>query len=152
MVLMIIYTRIDLGRQQKTETVKIETEAKNSEEKGTLLLTGKLEDALNGGLDADSAAEETEASKEEGEILGPAVKMNLRVARKEPYGLVVELDYVSASKISLHALCIIKSAIGSLLPVPPTILLSSKGIFSFILISLSKKIYRSYGTNIISLI
>lgn len=104
MVLMIIYTKIDQSRQQKTETVEIENEAKSEKAPGSLLLTGQLTDALSGSEESEDAEAEAEQSKEEGEILGPAEKMNLKTARKEPYGLVVELDYVSASKISLHGI------------------------------------------------
>lgn len=100
MVLMIIYTRIDLNRQHNMEAMEAENEAKSEKTPGSLLLAGNLEGILIG--DADSVVEETESAKEEGEILGPAIKMNLRTVKKASHGLAVELDYVSASKISFH--------------------------------------------------
>ena len=108
MVLMIIYTKIDQSRQQAQEEIEVEVQTKSAKNPGSLLLTGKLEDALN----SDSAPEENAGDREDvadqeksdEDILGPAEKMNLRTARKDPYGLVVELDYVSDSKISFHGI------------------------------------------------
>ena len=102
MVLMIIYTKIDLGRQRDAEAAGIEVEVNHEKKPGSLLLNGKLEDVLNGDPGTENVETEEEPSKEEGEIFGPAEKMDLSTARKEAYGLVVELDHVSASKISLH--------------------------------------------------
>lgn len=99
MILMIIYTKIDQSGKQVAfhENVEAEQEAAGSSK--SLLLTGKLEDALSETIEA---AEEQSQEKED--ILGPAEKMNLKTARKEPHGLAVELDYVSADRISLHGI------------------------------------------------
>lgn len=95
MLLMILYTRIDLSRQDSGQYGADEIEHEAAAEPGSLLLTGKL------GEDYDRA-EEKEQNEED--LLGPAEKMNLKTARKEPHGLAVELDYVSADRISFHGI------------------------------------------------
>lgn len=73
----------------------------------SLLLT----DRLNGGGDAagadsddgyENSGESDGAETDEEDILGPAETMDVQSAKRKPYGLVVELDYVSANKISFH--------------------------------------------------
>ena len=101
MILMIVYTKVDQSRQYKEAAVETTAAAQVEKNPQSLLLSDRMEAA------ASLAAEEPEGDSSEGseneeEILGPAEKMNLQSARKESYGLVVELDYVSEAKISLH--------------------------------------------------
>ena len=103
MIVMIVYTKIDQSRIHKESTVETET-VKQAGGAATLLLSDKLigleSNIAEGSVEEDSEYETD--SKEEGQILGPAERMDLRTARKEAFGLVAELDYVSADKISLH--------------------------------------------------
>lgn len=101
MILMIVYTKVDQSRQYKEAAVETTAAVQVEKNPQSLLLSDRMEAA------ASLAAEEPEGDSSEGseneeEILGPAEKMNLQSARKEAYGLVVELDYVSEAKISLH--------------------------------------------------
>lgn len=98
MILMIVYTRVDQSRQHKEAAVETAKEMTVKKQPGSLLLSDRMEAAQEA---ADTVEDEETAATEEG-ILGPAEKMRLNYARKEPYGLVIELDYVSAEKISLH--------------------------------------------------
>lgn len=98
MILMIAYTKVTTSmetKKQETETVIV---IGGADGPTSLFLAGKLSGS------EDKAAEENAGGKDEAEesILGPAEEINIKTARKEPYGLVVELDYVSANRISLH--------------------------------------------------
>lgn len=101
MILMIIYTKIDFARKYAAENGAAEVANETAASPNSLLLTGKLEDALGGTMEETYEASEEESQEKE-DILGPAEKINLKTARKEPHGLAVELDYVSADRISLH--------------------------------------------------
>ena len=106
MILMIVYTKIDQSRQYNKKEAEIVVE-KAEEKKTNSLLTG---DTLMGfadpsdqtGNDSGQAEAEDPAAEDEENILGPAEPMDVEKARKESYGLVVELDHVSEEKISLH--------------------------------------------------
>ena len=98
MILMIVYTKVDQSRQYKEAAVETTAAVQVEKNPQSLLLSDRMEAA------ASLAAEEPEGDSSEGseneeEILGPAEKMNLQSARKESYGLVVELDHVSEAKI-----------------------------------------------------
>lgn len=110
MILMIIYTRVTIGRENSAQEIESVSVSSGTEEKspGSLLLTDKFssyenaaeENSTNGN---GQSTEGDSAQKDENEnILGPAEKMDLDKARKQSYGLAIELDYVSESKISLH--------------------------------------------------
>ena len=105
MILMILYTKVQTGIEQSKREAEVEVALEDAERPNSLLNSGQLLGF------ADDSEEETEGSTaeevesaEDGEenILGPAEKMDLKKARKESYGLVAELDYVSAGRISLH--------------------------------------------------
>lgn len=97
---MIVYTKVDQSRLNKDTLVETEAVKTAGNQPRSLLLSDRLEEAVP---ENDGTGEEAESpSEEEDKILGPAEKMKLEFAKKEPYGLVVELDYVSADKISLH--------------------------------------------------
>lgn len=105
MVLMIIYTKIDQSRNREPNTIETEAAVQKNGSTKSLLLTGKLEDALNSDMDSEEDETGSEDDAEKGDkILGLAEKMNIKTARKEPYGLVVELDYVSVERIALHGI------------------------------------------------
>ena len=105
MILMILYTKVQTGIEQSKREAEVEVALEDAERPNSLLKSGQLLGF------ADDSEEETEGSTaeevesaEDGEenILGPAEKMDLKKARKESYGLVAELDYVSAEKSFLH--------------------------------------------------
>lgn len=100
MVLMILYTKVTTGIEQSKQEAEIETAVEAAENPNSLLLSDRLS-GIADASDEDTSDEGTENSEEEN-ILGPAEKLDLDKAKKEPYGLVVELDYVSAGRISLH--------------------------------------------------
>lgn len=110
MLLMIAYTKVDQLRNKKMDVAETVTEKAESGSPQSLLLSDRLsgfsdvsaaeEGADTAGKSAAGAGEDGAASEEE--LLGPAEKMDVKAARKEPYGLVIELDHVSANKISLH--------------------------------------------------
>lgn len=105
MVLMILYTKVQTGIERSKRQAEVEKSMEAAERSNSLLASGQLlgfahesEEDLEG-----KAAEDVETTEEnEDSILGPAEKMDLNKMRKEPYGLVVELDYVSANRITLH--------------------------------------------------
>ena len=104
MVLMILYTKIQTGIEQSKRAAEVEVALEEAERPNSLLNSGQLlgfadESEAN---PEESPSENTEAAEDDENILGPAEKMDLKKARKEPYGLVAELDYVSAGRISLH--------------------------------------------------
>ena len=106
MILMIAYTKVDQLRYKKEAAAELTTEQNTEKESKSLLMSDRLigfseEEETEAGqaADSDSTAEDSEDEKQ---ILGPAERMDVKKARKEPYGLVAELDYVSAHKISLH--------------------------------------------------
>ncbi len=82
MLFMIAYTKVKTGN--------INPAKENT--KGNMVIT----------LPMQESASEMEESADEDSILGPAEPMDVEAALKQPYGLVVELDYVSANRISLH--------------------------------------------------
>lgn len=109
MILMILYTKVTTGIEQDKQEAEVAAEYSNS-----ILMSDYLtgfsdatgEDAETGeaGSGKSPSAEASVQSEngDEEDILGPAEKMDLDKAKKEPYGLVAELDYVSAGRISLH--------------------------------------------------
>ncbi len=105
MVLMILYTKVQTGIERSKREAEVAAAMEAAERPNSLLVSGQLlgfaddsEEALEG-----KATEDVETTEEdEDSILGPAEKMDLKKVRKEPYGLVVELDYVSANRITLH--------------------------------------------------
>lgn len=104
MILMILYTKVDMGIKQSKQEAEMEAAMEEAERPNSLLTSGQLlgfaddpETDFEGETDDEEDSEEDEDS-----ILGPAEKMDLNKMRKEPYGLVVELDYVSANRITLH--------------------------------------------------
>ena len=105
MILMILYTKVQTGIETSRREAEIEAALEEAEHPNSLLNSGQLL-GFTDDQEADpeeTTAEDTEVSKGDDEnILGPAEKMDLKKARKEPYGLVAELDYVSAGRISLH--------------------------------------------------
>lgn len=105
MILMILYTKVQTGIEQSKREAEVAAALEEAERPNSLLMS----DQLLGFADAageeveDSGSEGAESEEEDEEsILGPAEKIDLKKMRKEPYGLVVELDYVSADRISLH--------------------------------------------------
>ena len=104
MILMIAYTKVDQLRYKKEAAAELTTEQNTGKESKSLLMSDRLigfseEEEIETDQASDPAEEDPEAEEK---ILGPAERMDLKNARKEPYGLVVELDYVGAHKISLH--------------------------------------------------
>jgi len=99
---MILYTKVDQGielNKRETEVAVAETVKQSN----SLLTSDRLIGfADNSEMEAGENEETEPAEEGEEKILGPAEKMDLKKARKEPYGLVVELDYVSANRISMH--------------------------------------------------
>lgn len=51
---------------------------------------------------AENGQQEGVAAEEKEGVLGPALELYVPKVQTEPYGLVAELDYVSADKISFH--------------------------------------------------
>ena len=104
MILMILYTKVDMGIKQSKHEAEMAAAVEETERPNSLLTSGQLlgftEDAETNIEDEADAAESAEENEEH--ILGPAEKMDLKKAKKEPYGLVAELDFVSAERISLH--------------------------------------------------
>ena len=104
MILMILYTKVDMGIKQSKQEAEMAAAVEETERPNSLLTSGQLlgftEDAETNIEDEADAAESAEENEEH--ILGPAEKMDLKKARKESYGLVTELDFVSAERISLH--------------------------------------------------
>ncbi|MBE5972341.1 MAG: hypothetical protein E7246_07485 [Lachnoclostridium sp.] len=94
MVLMILYTKVQTGMEQSRREAEVEA----AERPNSLLASGQL----LGFAEASEETVEEQETEDEENILGPAEKIDIKKARKEPYGLVVELDYVSAGRISLH--------------------------------------------------
>jgi len=80
------------------EQSRREAEVEAAERPNSLLASGQL----LGFAEASEETVEEQETEDEENILGPAEKIDINKARKEPYGLVVELDYVSAGRISLH--------------------------------------------------
>ena len=103
MILMILYTKVQTGIETSRREAEVEAAIEEAERPNSLLTSGQL---LGFTDDQDEDPEEVEDSEtaedDEENILGPAEKMDLKKARKEPYGLVAELDYISAGRISLH--------------------------------------------------
>ena len=104
MILMILYTKVDMGIKQSKQEAEMATAMEEAERPNSLLTSGQLLGFADGSeTDLEDEADEAESSEEsEEKILGPAEKMDLKKARKESYGLVAELDFVSADRISLH--------------------------------------------------
>ncbi len=114
MILMILYTKVKTGSELKQQKAEVSVEIESPERPMSLLTSDKLAGFVdlsdgsgttdNEGTDSQNGSESEpgESGEEEDDILGPAEKMDLEKARKQPYGLVVELDYVSADRISLH--------------------------------------------------
>lgn len=101
MILMILYTKVDMGIKQSKQEAEMAAALEEAERPNSLLTSGQL---LGFADDSETdPVDEAESSEEnEEKILGPAEKMDLKKARKESYGLVAELDFVSADRISLH--------------------------------------------------
>ena len=105
MILMILYTKVQTGIEQSKREAEVAAAMEETARPNSLLTSGQLigfSDNLEEDLDANEADESESSEDGEENILGPAEKMDLRKSRKEPYGLVVELDYVSADRITLH--------------------------------------------------
>ena len=104
MILMILYTKVDMGIKQSKQEAEMATAMEEAERPNSLLTSGQLLGfADDSETDLEDDLDEAESSEEnEEKILGPAEKMDLKKARKESYGLVAELDFVSADRISLH--------------------------------------------------
>ena len=104
MILMILYTKVDMGIKQSKQEAEMVAAMEEADRPNSLLTSGQLlgfADTTETGLEDD--LDEAESSEEnEEKILGPAEKMDLKKARKESYGLVAELDFVSADRVSLH--------------------------------------------------
>ena len=106
MILMILYTKVQMSSENRVEVVETAAE-KNVSSGPESLLLGNTADVLTAENTVDSENEgapedESEQNEDEDAILGPAEKMDMEKARKESHGLVVELDYVSENRISLH--------------------------------------------------
>ena len=104
MILMILYTKVDMGIKQSKQEAEMAAAMEEAERPNSLLTSGQLLGfADTTEIDSEDDLDEAESSEEnEEKILGPAEKMDLKKARKESYGLVAELDFVSADRISLH--------------------------------------------------
>ena len=104
MILMILYTKVDMGIKQSKQDAEMAAAMEEAERPNSLLTSGQLLGfADDSETDLEDDLDEAESSEEnEEKILGPAEKMDLKKARKESYGLVAELDFVSADRISLH--------------------------------------------------
>ena len=104
MILMILYTKVDMGIKQSKQEAEMAAAMEEAERPNSLLTSGQLLGfADDSETDLEDDLDEAESSEEnEEKILGPAEKMDLKKARKESYGLVAELDFVSADRISLH--------------------------------------------------
>ena len=104
MILMILYTKVDMGIKQSKQEAELAAALEEAERPNSLLTSGQLLGfADDSETDLEDDLDEAESSEEnEEKILGPAEKMDLKKARKESYGLVAELDFVSADRISLH--------------------------------------------------
>ena len=104
MILMILYTKVDMGIKQSKQEAEMAAAMEEAERPNSLLTSGQLLGfADDSETDLEDNLDEAESSEEnEEKILGPAEKMDLKKARKESYGLVAELDFVSADRISLH--------------------------------------------------
>ena len=104
MILMILYTKVDMGIKQSKQEAEMAAAMEEAERSNSHLTSGQLLGfADTTEIDSEDETDEAESSEEnEEKILGPAEKMDLKKARKESYGLVAELDFVSADRISLH--------------------------------------------------
>ena len=104
MLLMIAYTKINTASENKGNLIETAVETKAAGGVQSLLLTDRLAAGNHDGSETgeNQTSEEPTADQGDEAILGPAEKMDLEKARKKSYGLVAELDYVSADRISMH--------------------------------------------------
>ena len=103
MILMILYTKVQTGLEQSKREAEVAAALEETERPNSLLNSEQLLGFADDPEAEEQDVEESESAEEDEEnILGPAEKMDLKKVRKEPYGLVAELDYVSAGRISLH--------------------------------------------------
>jgi len=102
MILMILYTKVQTGMEQSRREVEVEAAMEAVEQPKSLLVSGQLLGFVDDAKENSETEGESQESEDEERILGPAEKLDLKKARKEPYGLVAELDYVSADRISFH--------------------------------------------------
>lgn len=98
MLFMIVYTKVTTT--MKSEKTEVTVEVDNATGKSSIFLS---EEGFH--VETVEAGEKTTAQEtDEEDILGPAEEINLNKARKESYGVVVELDRVSADSISFHGM------------------------------------------------
>lgn len=98
MMFMIAYTKVKTTIATKKTETEIEVVVNNGNGTNSLLLTDRLNNTETVAATGDSEKQ----SQDDEDILGPAEKMDLLKAKKDSYGVIVELDHVSAGRISLH--------------------------------------------------